>query len=317
MIFFLKLFAFYIIFNFVIMINMQSDNIWHMNDLMKYIEDNLKNYKEKYILLDPDNLVTLENKNFLNYNIKEIYKKYKLSLFILFLNKFEKDDFSSIDDKYFFDLSIKIYNHINKFINNNNSILCYFDIKNEKFNFYSNIYTKNFYTNEKLNELKEKLFLNFILKKYNKLFNELIFEINQLALYSYNENIYYIDDIKDDNSYYNNQNEKEKNNNYNETSKIIQNDIEKEKNNNNETSRIIPKDIEGDKNKKKIPNIYNKKNLELNIVIIILLSIIVLILFIILIRLCKKIKKISYNMTNYSIFEEKYQENKHENININ
>jgi hypothetical protein len=40
MIFFLKLFAFYIIFNFVIMINMQSDNIWHMNNLMKYIEDN-------------------------------------------------------------------------------------------------------------------------------------------------------------------------------------------------------------------------------------------------------------------------------------
>ena len=300
MIFFLKLFAFYIIFNFVIMINMQSDNIWHMNNLLKYIEDNLKNYKEKYILLDPDNLVTLENKNFLIYNIKEIYKKYKLSLFILFLNKFEKDDFSSIDDKYFFDLSIKIYNHINKFINNNNSILCYFDIKNEKFNFYSNIYTKNFYTNEKLNELKEKLFLNFILKKYNKLFNELIFEINNLAFYSYNENIYYIDDTKDNENYYKNQNEKEK-----------------EKNNNNETSRIIPKDIEGDKNKKKIPNIYNKKNLELNIVIIILLSIIVLILFIILIRLCKKIKKISYNMTNYSIFEEKYQENKHENININ
>ena len=298
MIFFLKLFAFYIIFNFIIMINMQSDNIWHMNNLMKYIEDNLKNYKEKYILLDPDNLVTLEDKNFLIYNIKEIYKKYKLSLFILFLNKFEKDDFSSIDDKYFFDLSIKIYNHINKFINSNNSILCYFDIKNEKFNFYSNIYTQNFYTNEKLNQLKEKLFLNFILKKYNKLFNELIFEINQLAFYSYNENIYYIDDKEDDENYYKNQNEKEKNNN-------------------NETSRIIPKDIEGDKNKKKIPNIYNKKNLELNIVIIILLSIIVLILFIILIRLCKKIKKISYNMTNYSIFEEKYQENKHENININ
>ncbi len=296
MIFNLKSFVSYIIFNFVIMINMQSDNIWHMNNLMKYIEYNLKNYKEKYILLDPDNLVTLEDKNFLNYNIKEIYKKYKLSLFILFLNKFEKDDFSSIDDKYFFELSIKLYNHINKFINSNNSILCYFDIKNEKFNFYSNIYTQNFYTNEKLNKLKDKLFLNFILKKYNKLFNELIFEINQLAFYSYNENIYYIDDKEDDENYYKNQNEKEKNNN-------------------NETSRIIPKDIEGDKNKKKIPNIYNKKNLELNIVIIILLSIIVLILFIILIRLCKKIKKISYNMTNYSIFEEKYQENKHENIN--
>ncbi len=296
MIFNLKSFVSYIIFNFVIMINMQSDNIWHMNNLMKYIEYNLKNYKEKYILLDPDNLVTLEDKNFLNYNIKEIYKKYKLSLFILFLNKFEKDDFSSIDDEYFFELSIKIYNHINKFINSNNSILCYFDIKNEKFNFYSNIYTQNFYTNEKLNKLKEKLFLNFILKKYNKLFNELIFEINQLAFYSYNENIYYIDDKEDDENYYKNQNEKEKNNN-------------------NETSRIIPKDIEGDKNKKKIPNIYNKKNLELNIVIIILLSIIVLILFIILIRLCKKIKKISYNMTNYSIFEEKYQENKRENIN--
>ena len=300
MIFNLKSFVSYIIFNFVIMINMQSDNIWHMNNLMKYIEYNLKNYKEKYILLDPDNLVTLEDKNFLNYNIKEIYKKYKLSLFILFLNKFEKDDFSSIDDKYFFELSIKIYNHINKFINSNNSILCYFDIKNEKFNFYSNIYTQNFYTNEKLNQLKEKLFLNFILKKYNKLFNELIFEINQLAFYSYNENIYFIDDKEDDENYYKNQNEKEKNNN---------------NNNNNETSRIIPKDIEGDKNKKKIPNIYNKKNLELNIVIIILLSIIVLILFIILIRLCKKIKKISYNMTNYSIFEEKYQENKRENIN--
>ena len=300
MIFNLKSFVSYIIFNFVIMINMQSDNIWHMNNLMKYIEYNLKNYKEKYILLDPDNLVTLEDKNFLNYNIKEIYKKYKLSLFILFLNKFEKDDFSSIDDKYFFELSIKLYNHINKFINSNNSILCYFDIKNEKFNFYSNIYTQNFYTNEKLNQLKEKLFLNFILKKYNKLFNELIFEINQLAFYSYNENIYYIDDKEDDENYYKNQNEKEKNNN---------------NNNNNETSRIIPKDIEGDKNKKKIPNIYNKKNLELNIVIIILLSIIVLILFIILIRLCKKIKKISYNMTNYSIFEEKYQENKRENIN--
>ena len=293
----LKIFVSYIIFIFVIMINMQSDNIWHMNNLMKYIEYNLKNYKEKYILLDPDNLVTLEDKNFLNYNIKEIYKKYKLSLFILFLNKFEKDDFSSIDDKYFFELSIKLYNHINKFININNSILCYFDIKNEKFNFYSNIYTQNFYTNEKLNKLKDKLFLNFILKKYNKLFNELIFEINQLAFYSYNENIYFIDDKEDDENYYKNQNEKEKNNN------------------NNETSRIIPKDIEGDKNKKKIPNIYNKKNLELNIVIIILLSIIVLILFIILIRLCKKIKKISYNMTNYSIFEEKYQENKRENIN--
>jgi hypothetical protein len=209
---------------------MKSDNIWHMNNLLKYIEDNLKNYKEKYILLDPDNLVTLEDKNFLIYNIKEIYKKYKLSLFILFLNKFEKDDFSSIDDKYFFELSIKIYNHINKFINSNNSILCYFDIKNEKFNFYSNIYTQNFYTNEKLNQLKEKLFLNFILKKYNKLFNELIFEINNLAFYSYNENIYYIDDIKDTENYYKNQNEKEKNNN-----------------NNNETSRIIPEDIEGDK----------------------------------------------------------------------
>jgi hypothetical protein len=282
------------------MFNMQSDSIWHMNNLMKYIEYNLKNYKEKYILLDPDNLVTLEDKNFLIYNIKEIYKKYKLSLFILFLNKFEKDDFSSIDDKFFFELSIKIYNHINKFINNNNSILCYFDIKNEKFNFYSNIYTKNFYTNEKLNELKEKLFLNFILKKYNKLFNELIFEINNLAFYSYNENIYYIDDTKDNENYYKNQNEKEK-----------------EKNNNNETSRIIPNDIEGEKNKKKFSNIYNKKNLEINIIFIILLSIIVLILFIILIRLCKKIKKISYNMTNYSIFEEKYQENKHENININ
>ena len=297
MIFFLKLFVFYIIFNIAILFNMQSDNIWHMNNLLKYIEDNLKNYKEKYILLDPDNLVTLEDKNFLIYNIKEIYKKYKLSLFILFLNKFEKDDFSSIDDKYFFELSIKIYNHINKFINTNNSILCYFDVKNEKFNFYSNIYTQNFYTNEKLNKLKEKLFLNFILKKYNKLFNELIFEINQLALYSYNENIYYIDDIKDDNSYYNNQNEKEKNNNYNETSKII------------------PNDIEEVKNKKKFPNIYNKNKLQLNIIFIILLSIIILILFIILIRLCKKIKKISYNMTNYSIFEEKYQENKHENKN--
>ena len=293
----LKIFVFYIIFNLVIMFNMQSDSIWHMNNLMKYIEYNLKNYKEKYILLDPDNLVTLEDKNFLIYNIKEIYNKYKLSLFILFLNKFEKDDFSSIDDKFFFDLSIKIYNHINKFINNNNSILCYFDIKNEKFNFYSNIYTKNFYTNEKLNELKEKLFLNFILKKYNKLFNELIFEINQLALYSYNENIYYIDDIKDDNSYYNNQNEKEKNNNYNETSKII------------------PNDIEEVKNKKKFPNIYNKNKLQLNIIFIILLSIIILILFIILIRLCKKIKKISYNLTNYTIFEEKYEENKHENKN--
>ena len=162
MIFFLKIFAFYIIFNTAILFNMKSDNIWHMNNLMKYIEYNLKNYKEKYILLDPDNLVTLEDKNFLNYNIKEIFKKYKLSLFILFLNKFEKDDFSSIDDKYFFELSIKIYNHINKFINSNNSILCYFDIKNEKFNFYSNIYTKNFYTNEKLNQLKKKLFLNFI-----------------------------------------------------------------------------------------------------------------------------------------------------------
>ena len=233
----------------------------------------------------------------MNYNIKEIYKKYKLSLFILFLNKFEKDDFSSIDDKYFFELSIKLYNHINKFININNSILCYFDIKNEKFNFYSNIYTKNFYTNEKLNQLKKKLFLNFILKKYNKLFNELIFEINQLALYSYKENIYYIDHIKDDNSYYNHQKEKEKNNN------------------DNETSKFIPNDIEEVKNKKKFPNIYNKKKLELNIIFIILLSIIILILFIILIRLCKKIKKISYNMTNYSIFEEKYQENKHENIN--
>ena len=297
MIFNLKSFVSYIIFNFVIMINMQSDNIWHMNNLMKYIEYNLKNYKEKYILLDPDNLITLEDKNFLNYNIKEIYKKYKLSLFILFLNKFEKDDFSSIDDEYFFELSIKIYNHINKFINSNNSILCYFDIKNEKFNFYSNIYTKNFYTNEKLNQLKKKLFLNFILKKYNKLFNELIFEFNQLALYSYNENIYYIDHIKDDNSYYNHQKEKEKNNN------------------DNETSKFIPNDIEEIKNKKKFPNIYNKKKLELNIIFIILLSIIILILFIILIRLCKKIKKISYNMTNYSIFEEKYQENKHENIN--
>ena len=297
MIFFLKLFAFYIIFKLAILFNMQSDNIWHMNNLTKYIEDNLKNYKEKYILLDPDNLVTLEDKNFLNYNIKEIYKKYKLSLFILFLNKFEKDDFSSIDDKYFFELSIKLYNHINKFININNSILCYFDIKNEKFNFYSNIYTQNFYTNEKLNKLKDKLFLNFILKKYNKLFNELIFEINQLALYSYKENIYYIDHIKDDNSYYNHQKEKEKNNN------------------DNETSKFIPNDIEEVKNKKKFPNIYNKKKLELNIIFIILLSIIILILFIILIRLCKKIKKISYNMTNYSIFEEKYQENKHENIN--
>ena len=297
--FYLKIFAFFIIFNLFILFTIENDsNIWHLDKLMKYIEDNLKNYDKKYIILDPDNIVTLEDKNFLNDNIKEIYKKYKLSLFILFLNKFEKDDFSSIDDKYFFDLSINIYNNINKYINNNNSILCYFDIKNEKFNFYSNIYTQNFYTNEKLNKLKEKLFLNFILKKYNKLFNELIFEINQLAFYSYNENIYYIDDKEDDENYYKNQNEKEKNNN-----------------NNNETSRIIPKDIEGDKNKKKIPNIYNKKNLELNIVIIILLSIIVLILFIILIRLCKKIKKISYNLTNYSIFEEKYQENKHENKN--
>ena len=299
--FYLKIFAFFIIFNLFILFTIENDsNIWHLDKLMKYIEDNLKNYDKKYIILDPDNIVTLEDKNFLNDNIKEIYKKYKLSLFILFLNKFEKDDFSSIDDKYFFDLSINIYNNINKYINNNNSILCYFDIKNEKFNFYSNIYTINFYSNEKLNKIKDKLFLNFILKKYNKLFNDLIFEINQLAHYSYDEDLNYKEDIKDNKNYNNNQNEKEN---------------EKENNNNNnETSEINPNEIDENKNKKKFPNIYNKNKLKINIIFIIFLSIIILILFIILIRLCKKIKKISYNMTNYSIFDEKNQEKKQENI---
>jgi len=296
--FYLKIFVFCIIFNLFILISMENNsNIWHLDKLIKYIEDNLKNYNEKYILLDPDNLVTLEDKNFLKSNIKDIYKKYKLSLFFLFLNQFEKDDLSSIDDKYFFDLSIIIYNNINKYINNNNSILCYFDIKNEKFNFYSNLYNQNYYTNEKLNKIKDKLFLNFALKKYNKLFNELIFEIEKLAIYSYNEDIYYKEDIKDYNDDNNNENE---------------NENENGNNNNNETSGIIPNENEENKNKKNFPNIYNKNKLKLNIIFIILLSIIILILFIILIRLCKKLKKISYTMTNYSIFDEKNQEKKQE-----
>jgi len=288
---YLKNVLFFLIINVFKLTSLQnSNNIWNINNLIEFIENNLTNYKEKYILFDPDNLINLDDKNYLNDNIKEIFKKYSLSLYILFINKFEKNDLSSIDDNYFFELSLKLYNTINQFINNNNSIFCFFAIKNEKISLYSDIYEQNFYTKEKLEKIEKNVFLNFILKKYNKLFEQLIIEFNQLGEYSYREYINNIDENDDKNLFKEDDNQKNNENEKNE----------------NKTTEIIPNNIEKNK-KNKFPNIYNKNDFKINLIFIILLSIIIVILLIMVIRLCKKIKDMSYGMTNYSVFDEKNQ----------
>ena len=100
-----------------------SYNLDELIDLSK--KEFNKNNQTGFGIINPDNIIIDTNQiEILNKNIKNIYKKKGISIYLFIINQIEDEQNFEINDEYFSFFSQAIVNYLKKYeTNSNNSIL--------------------------------------------------------------------------------------------------------------------------------------------------------------------------------------------------
>ena len=231
-----------------------------------------KNNQTGYGIINPDNILNDTNQTEIMYNnLKNIYKKKEISIYLYLINQIEDEQNFEINDEYLSFFSQAIVNYLQKYeTNSNNYILILIAKNNNKYSIKTGEGIKNkfMFSNKIINNIEFDVMNLIKSKNYFEILNEIIYKIDY-----YSKEIETVEEEKEEN------NEEEEINNIND---------ENEEN----------KKEDKRKDEKIIYEIKKKDNIWLYILIIVLFIIIFIFAYLFF-RIRKKIKIYNNIGNNY------------------